>query len=183
MIVEDPTLDSFVVRPVVEGLLSDLSIRSSVEVLRDPYLSGVDQALDMKTIAAIVDENRMVDLFLLIVDRDCNRANNVERAAERQAEHSDCLLACLAVEEVETWMLALHLPKLKATWAEVRAECDPKEEFAEPFLADQGWTLGVGRGRKAAMRAMRGGGWKSLFSLCEEIRALRDDVAAWHAGR
>ncbi|HLL84090.1 MAG TPA: hypothetical protein VK420_15610, partial [Longimicrobium sp.] len=129
----------------------------------------------------IVSENPMVDLFLLMVDRDCNRMRNVEKAAAREAEHPRRLLACLAIEEVEVWMLALHRERLGAGWSEVRAECDPKERHAEPFLRDQGWLTQVGRGRKRAMRELPTR-WSSLLSLCPELAELRDRLGATLSG-
>lgn len=74
-------------------------------------------------------------------------------------------------------MLALHRAELSAGWQEVRAECDPKERFAEPFLQSKGWG-GPGGGRKRAMRDL-GQGWTGLLAVCPELSELKQRVAAW----
>jgi hypothetical protein len=76
-------------------------------------------------------------------------------------------------------MLALHRRKLlPVRWPDVRAECDPKERFAESFLVGQGWSGGVGRGRKRAMREL-GKNFRGLLKACPEIAALRKAIEAW----
>jgi hypothetical protein len=181
IIPEDPTNDPYILTPVVERIFVDLGRKARVEVLRDPHLRGVDQALDRDTIAGIVQENPMVDLFLLLVDRDCNRRHNQERAQVRESEHPDRLLACLAIEESEVWMLALHPDGTSTSWKAIRAECDPKERYAEPFLKKLG-SSGPGGGRKRAMDALAGN-WPRLKQFCPEVDELQDRVARWLAAR
>jgi hypothetical protein len=173
VIPEDPTLDQHILKPIVEALLRDLGRKARVDVLQDPHLSGVEEALSQEVIEGIVAENPMVDLFLLMVDRDCNRMRNVERAADREAGHPGRLVACLAVEEVEVWMLALHRDALGERWSAIRSDCDPKERYADPFLREKGWLTEVGRGRKHAMRELPTK-WGPLLSVCPELAELRD---------
>lgn len=181
VITEDPTHDQYLVKPVVEQLFVDLGRQASVEILRDPHLRGIDEALDPAVVAGIVQDNPMIDLFLLVVDRDCDRFRNTARAAARVADHPERLLACLAREEVEVWMLALHKKALGVPWKQVRAHCDPKEAFADPLLRRLGST-GPGFGRKRAMRALSGQ-WRSLLTSCRELKELRDEIGAWIAAR
>ena len=176
IIPEAPSLDKYILKPIVERIFQDLERTARVDVLEEPHLKGVDQALDATIVAEIVRDNPMEDLFLVIVDGDCNRFKNVEKAASRVAEHSNKLIACLAVEEVEVWLLALHREKLSVGWSEVRAECDPKERFADPLLDVLGRDS-PGRGRKGAMRVL-GAKWKGLLGLCPEIDALKISIAA-----
>lgn len=183
VIPEDPTYDRHILKPIVERLCSDIDgLTARVEVLSDPHLTGVNEALDQATVRSIIDENPMIDLFLLTVDRDCNRENNSSRAEARCREHQGKLIACLAIEEVETWMLALYRPDVRkmfgVRWSEVRAECDPKERFAEIFLERCGWSAAVGGGRKKAMRPL-GTQWSGLLQVCDELAELRDAVARW----
>jgi len=173
VIPEDPTLDQHILKPIVESLLEDLGRRARVAILQDPHLTGVSEALDQKMVERIISENPMEDLFLLMVDRDGDRLGNSELAKAREAEHPRKLIACLALEEIEVWMLALHREELDVSWSEVRAHHDPKEEYAQPFLSRKGWTMQVGRGRKRAMRELATR-WKSLLTVCPEIAELRD---------
>jgi hypothetical protein len=68
---------------VVEALFADLEIPARVEVLPEPRLRGAGDALDKDLVASIVESNPMEDLFLLIVDRDCDRRSNVAKAKAR----------------------------------------------------------------------------------------------------
>ena len=119
----------------------------------------------------------MEELFVLIVDRDCDRQKHSQRASARERELRPRLIACVAVEELETWMLALHAKALGQSWKTVRAECDPKETIAEPFLERCGWLGGVGKGRKEAMRAL-GPSWAALSLRCPELHALQERLRA-----
>jgi hypothetical protein len=179
VIPEDQELDRYIVKPVVEALFADLEIPARVEVLPEPRLRGATDALDPSMVEAIVRDNPMEDLFLLIVDRDCNRQRNEDKARMRESEHAGKLIACVAIQEVEVWMLALHRDALAGSMSAIREHCDPKEEWAEPLLTSLG-TDGPGRGRKRAMRAIKGR-WRSLRSTCNELEALQERIRAWHA--
>jgi hypothetical protein len=175
VIPEDPMLDQYILKPVVERLFSDLGLAARIEVLWNPRLRSVSQALDASVVRYIVDTYSMIDLFLLIVDRDADE-HRAKRAGMREAEHPGRLFACLAVEEVEVWMLALHRDRLPSPWAEIRGERDPKERFAHPFLAAHAPKLDAGQGRKWAMRDP-GARWKGLLDVCPEIAELKARIA------
>ena len=177
IIVEDPTLDQYIAKPVIEQLFDDLGRKARVDVLTDPHLRGIDQALDPQIVREIVADNPMEDLFVLLVDRDCNRFHSEQRAAEREGDHAGKLVFGLALQELEVWMLALHRDELRESWNEVREHCDPKEAYAEPFLQAQGWSREVGKGRKRAMRSLATQ-WQGLLTVCPEVQALKAKIAA-----
>jgi len=181
IIPEDPTLDQHVLKPVVERVFADLGRSARVDVLRDPHLSGIDQALEAAVVRGIIDDHKMIDLFILAVDRDCDRFANSAKASARESEHPGKLVAVLAQQEVEVWALALHRSKLRSPWREVTSCCDPKEEHWDPFVAERGWIGTVGKGRKRAMRDI-GAGWGGLVQVCPEIADLRDRVRPWVGG-
>jgi hypothetical protein len=181
IIPEDQQLDRYIVQPVVEALFDDLGLRARVEVLPEPRLHGAAEALDADIVREIVTTNPMVDLFLLVVDRDCDREGNSARASARQAEHPGRLIACVALQEIEVWMLALYKDDLDVGFAEVRAECDPKERWAEPLLERLGLG-GPGRGRKHAMRRLKGA-WRSLSDISTELRDLQRAIGEWRSAR
>jgi len=176
---EDPTLDQYILKPIVERLFRELRRPARVDVLQDPSLRGVAQALDRDMIAGIVADNPMIDLFLLVVDRDCD-AKREPAARAREVEHPGRLLACVAIEEIEVWLLAIHKDDLGLRWPDVRADCHPKERYAEPFLAAHD---GPGRGRKAAMGPLAGRRWRSLTQLCPELGVLQHRLEQWFASR
>ena len=177
VIPEDPTLDQYILKPLVGRLFTDLGRPARIDVLSKPRLRGVDQALSAPVLSDIADTFRMIDLFLVLVDRD----GNLERpavAAAREAEHTGRLFVCLAIEEVEVWMLALHRSTLGVAWTEVRSERNPKERFAAPFLSANAPKLDAGGGRAWAMREL-GAGWRGLLQVCPELQELRDRIHRW----
>jgi hypothetical protein len=178
VIPEDPLNDQYILKPVVERIFADLERPARIEILQSPRLRGIDEALNEDVVRNIVNERRMFDLVLLIVDRDCNRYNNEQKAKARQEEHSRQLLTCLAIEEVEVWMLSVHRDTLQEPWRKILAECDPKEVYAEPFLKRQGWTISVGKGRKRAMHDLDQK-WKTVLKSCPEITDLKKHIAIW----
>lgn len=173
IIPEDQTLDGFIAKPVIEAIFNDLDINATVDVLPEPRLRGAGDALDPNTLQFIIESNPMIDRFILVVDKDCDRNGHVAKASDREQEH-DRLLICIAVQEIEVWMLALYKDRLDARWPQVREHCDPKERWAEPLLNQLGKS-GPGNGRKKAMRALKGN-LTSLLSLCNELQELRDKI-------
>lgn len=174
VIPEDQELDQYIVKPVAELLLTDVGLNANVEVLPEPRLRGASDALNAETLKEIIDDNPMVDLFLLLVDRDCDRDSNESKAKVREAEHPGRLLACCAWQEIEVWMLSSFKERLDASWNEVRQECDPKERYAEPVLRELK-SSGPGRGRKAAMRYVK----LSSLLTCSELVELRNRLIEW----
>jgi hypothetical protein len=181
VIPEDPVLDEHILKPIIEQIFAGLEIKTRVEVLKDPRMRGASQALDPETVKGVVEDNPMIDLFLLMVDRDCNRDGHEAKARSIVEQHADKLLACLAREEVEVWALALHRNDLPEMWNVVRAECDPKERYFNPLVAQKQWK-GPGGGRKRAMKDL-GKSFRGLLQLCDELTALSEQIAAWLKAR
>jgi hypothetical protein len=90
-------------------------------------------------------------------------------------DRPNVVVSC-AIEEIETWMLALHRDDLNASWQTVRACVRVKEEFAGPFLLRLG-NSGPSRGRKRAMERLSDG-WRGLLQICPEVDQLRSDLRA-----
>jgi hypothetical protein len=181
VIPEDPTLDQYILKPVVSRLFSDLGRPARIDVLSKPRLRGVAQALGASVLSDIAETYRMIDLFLVLVDRDGDLERPVVAVA-REAEHAGRLFVCLAIEEVEVWMLALHREALGTSWTEVRSERNPKERFAAPFLAANAPKLDAGGGRAWAMREL-GPAWRGLLQVCPELQELKDRIQSWLQSR
>ena len=177
VIPEDPTYDQYILKPIVNRLFVDLGRPARVEVLSNPRLRGVAEALNPAVLADLTATFRMIDLFLVLVDRDGDN-NRLGIAQAREAENPSRLVVCLAIEEVEVWMLALHRETLGVPWTEVRAEIHPKERFGLAFLAARAPKLDPGGGRVWAMREL-GAGWRGLLQVCPELQELRERVRGW----
>jgi len=177
IIPEDPALDQYVLKPVIETVFKDLNRPARVQVLLNPRLRSVDQALNPTQLAGIINSYPQEDLFLLIVDRDCdqNRINRI-KACESEAENiGKLLIGCLAIEEVEMWALAMYQNLLPARWQEMRKECHPKEIYFNPLVEQLGLKNDVGRGRKHMMKNLSGH-ISRLLQLCDEIAELRNQI-------
>lgn len=177
IIPEDPALDQFILKPVIEAVFKDLQRVARVQVLFNPRLRSVDQALEPKQLDNIFTSYPQEDLFLLMVDRDCNqdRINRI-KARETEAENSGkWLFGCLAIEEVEMWALAIFQNQLPAPWQEIRKECHPKEAYYNPLVDQLGLQNDVGRGRKQMIKNLTGR-YSRLLQFCPEIAELRERI-------
>ncbi len=179
IIPEDPTKDKYVLKPIVEQLFDDLGRRAKVVVLENPRLQGVDEALAAAQTAAIVQQYSFMQLFLTLVDRD-GKADRQRIAVAREQEHPGKLFVCLAVEEIEVWMLAVHRHSFDIAWAGVRQDPHPKERFSDPFLKANAPKPdpGPGMGRKWAMRGVSGK-WKGMLQACPELGELQNRIRVW----
>ncbi len=181
IIPEDPTLDRFILKPVVEQIFTRLGKSPWIEVLSNPRLRGVTQALDSSFLARIAASRPMFDLFLVLIDRDGDTRRSA-LANQREAEHAGRLFVCLAIEEVEVWMLAIHRRDLDLPWSQVRSEIHPKERIAEPFLAEKVFKLDRGAAIAWAMRGL-GKHWKGVLRCCPELKELQQRIEEWLNGR
>ena len=184
VIPEDPTLDQHILKPVVQRIFRDLNRKANVYVLQDPRLGSVSEALDKGKIGEILERHQMMDLFLLIVDRDGvrERQSRVDTRIAQAEEAGKAMLGCMAVEEVEVWALALHRSEVGGSWDDVRSEVHPKETYFDPLIKRKNWLESLGRGRAAAMRTLAGN-WRALKSRCPELQRLEDEIAEWLADR
>jgi hypothetical protein len=175
IICEDFRRDQFIAKPIISALFSELRVSQvKIEVCLDPLLRGIDQATRWEKIEEIIRLYPMVELFLLVVDRDgvtSRRAalDRLEKTAASFLKGKRRLVAEHAWQELEAWALAGQ--DLPWSWKTVRSERDLKERYFEPFVARRGLTAGVGGGRKvlgreAASRIRR------VLSLCPELQSL-----------
>ncbi len=177
VIPEDPTLDQHILKPVVEAIFNDVNRVASIQVLQNPRLRSVDQALNPTMLGGIINSYPQEDLFLLIVDRDCDQSR-INKVSAREVEadgRGKRLLGCLAIEEVEMWALAIYQGALPASWREMQQECNPKEAYFNPVVEQLGLQNDVGRGRKHIMKSLAGR-YSRLLQFCPEIAELRDRI-------
>lgn len=185
VIAEDYRLDQYILKPLVSSLLDEAGKpNATVEMCRDPFITGVDQALDTDQIEDVIRTNPLVDLYLLLVDRDGDDNEKSDQLREREAFAGEILrraqrfLGGQAHQEVEVWLLAAHddLPS-DWNWSGVRSEPNAKETYYRPYAARKG----VGNKNPANGREPLGQDIPSNYSrvrqLCDEVRELEERVA------
>ncbi|HEX8438163.1 hypothetical protein [Archangium sp.] len=186
VIPENFALDQYVLKPLVKAMMDTVGRpRAVVRVCQDPLLGSVDQALKWERIQEVLARYRgMVDLFLLIVDRDGEphrrgRIDAIESQAAGVLVAPRRLLGENAWQEIEVWVLAGHeLPKEWA-WADIRAHRDPKEAYFEPFARLQGVSEQPYGGRESLARSAASR-YERVRQLCpEDIGVLEQRIRAF----
>lgn len=151
IIPEDFRKDQYLLKPLFTQLFADLGRpRAKVVVCNNPLLGGISETLKIDRLRAIVNMYRMVDLFLLCVDRDgeLGRRRRLDQI-EADFSPSNLLLAENAWEELETWTLAgLDLPS-SWNWKKVREDVSVKENYFDVYARSVGVHDGPGGGRRA----------------------------------
>lgn len=184
VIPEDFRKDQYILKPIVEVMLQAIGRpRNRVIVCQDPLLGGISQALDWNRLHEVLDRYRgMVDVFLLIVDRDGNAGrrtalDNLEQKAKDYLPAGRLFLAENAWQEVEVWVLAGHSLPNDWSWQEIRQHPHSKEAYFDPFAKQRGLLAEPGQGRKTLARdAVKN--YNRIRSLCaEDVASLQDRLA------
>ena len=173
IIPEDFRKDQFVLKPLIQRMLKEIGVRARVGMCWEPLLAGIGEAMKWDRIKEIIDDRRnMVDLFLLIVDRDCKetrriKRDNLEKKANEFLAGAGCLIAENAWQEIEVWVLAgmTDLPS-SWKWKDVQAECNPKETYFDPYARERGVLFAAGEGRDPLGR-QAAANYKRIRSLCQ----------------
>lgn len=186
VIPENPRTDQYVVGPLVRAVLHACGKpNANVRVLTDPVLGGVTEALKIDNLVDIVDRYPLVQLFVLVVDRDGDEHRRTvldqrEEDVRKKLRPGQGFFAVEAWQEIEVWVLAgQDLPGV--TWAEVRAERDPKERYFLPFATEASLTTALGGGLKQ-LGEESARKYGRVKKLCPELAALEQRVADWLRG-
>lgn len=174
VIPEDPTYNGYILQPLVEKIMSSVGKRNArVTVLTNPFATGYEM---IKTaLPNIYERYRHFDFMLFLPDQDCkDRADEFGAIEARAKEAGVTLFACAAVQEVEAWLLAGHIDKLNAEWKIIRNDCDLKELYFNPFLAEHG-DRSVGDGRKRFMREALTH-FDGILMRCPELKELQQRI-------
>ena len=172
VIPEDSRRDKDLLKPLVEAMMAAVGHpRAKVRICEDPVLRGVDEALKLERIAVILDLYKMVDLFLVIVDRDGQaqrreRLKALEQGAAELLGAEQVLLGEHAWQEVEVWILAGHELPADWSWPEIRTEIHPKERYFLPFLKACGFTDDAAGRSLLAHQASAN--FRRIHSICPE---------------
>ena len=187
VIPEDFRKDQYMLKPIIKAMMSNLGkIKAQVQVCQDPLLGGVNEALKLENILAIIEQYRgKADLFILCVDRDGKEGrkqalNKLEQeAAKILTSRQSLLLVENAWQEIEVWVLAGYDLPSEWKWQEVRREEHPKERYFIPLAKQQNLLETPGEGRKI-MAEKAAGNYKRLQQLCpEDLLNLEQRIKDW----
>lgn len=187
VIPEDFRKDQYMLKPIIKAMMSNLGkTKAQVQVCQDPLLGGVNEALKLENILAIIEQYRgKADLFILCVDRDGKegrkqRLNELEQEAKKfLTSRQSLLLAENAWQEIEVWVLAGYDLPSEWKWEEVRQEEHPKETYFLPLAKQKNLLETPGEGRKI-MAEKAAGNYKRLRQLCpEDLLNLEQRIKDW----
>jgi hypothetical protein len=185
VIPEDFRKDQFILQPIIEAMMTKLGQPAIVEVLKDPLIGGVEQALNLDLLKEIVDANRWrVELFLLCVDRDAVPTrrlalNRIEQHFAGVLGNHKFLASENAWQELEVWLLAGHDLLAGWQWADIRRHRDPKEAYFDELVSARKLEDDPGGGRKTlGYEAARK--YRRIYSRCrEDIQVMEKRIQRW----
>lgn len=178
IIPEDFRKDQYVLGPLIRRMFAELGKpKARVQVCSDPLLGGIDQALAWDRIEEVINMYPVVQVFLLLVDRDGKPGRRMalaalETKAVAKLGGGRFLLGENAWQEIEVWALAGQDLPGDWTWQEIRAEVHPKERYFEPLAGKLGLIGEMGEGR-LTMGREAASNYRRVRSRCpEDIEAL-----------
>ena len=177
VILEDFRNDQYMALPIIREMMKAVGKpKAKVDVVRDPFLTSVSQALSEQQLRKVIQVHKgMTDLFILCVDRDCEegRSQVISNLEKNLAEEFNVVfIGENAWQELEVWLLAGHKLPPDWSWETIRKHREPKEAYYEPFAIQKKVSGGPGGGRKVlgleAARSYAG----RIRRLCHEVKSL-----------
>lgn len=188
VVAEDFRTDRYILQPLAYALMAAAGRpRANVRVMTDPLMGGVDQALNLTRLQEVVDRYRLVDIFLLLVDRD-GRQGRREALQAREVQLRDrlgpdrVLFGQEAWQEIEVWGLASQDLPAGWRWSDIRNEPHPKEHYFDRYVERRRIAAGLGGGRQTVGRDV-GSQYGRVRSRCPEVSELETRVSRWLAER
>ncbi len=186
IIPEDFRKDQHVLRPILAKMFAAIGKpKAKIQVCQDPLLGGVSEALKWERIEEVIGMYPMVNVFLLVVDRDAKAGRRVAldritAKAESLIGDSRAFVAENAWQEIEVWALAgiATLPK-GWDWNAIRAEPDPQERYFAPYATSRGLLDEPGQGRTTLGREAAQN-YSRVRSRCkEDVAQLESQLKDW----
>jgi hypothetical protein len=181
---ENPRYDQYIIRPVIEALLRHLGKgRARVTVITDPATTSYENLL-AEACDILERYAPVATAVIFVADTDCEdgspgRKNKALRLrnAVNACEGSSKAICVTAIQEVEVWAIWGARDRIRDSWDEIRAECDPKEAYFQPLLTEDDQRRADG-GRSRLMSDSLAGGWQSLRTGCDELLELEESLEA-----
>ncbi len=189
IIPEDFRKDQYIVRPLIKRMMAELGKpNANVRVCLNPLLGGVSEALKWEQIAEIIHRYRnMIDLFLLLVDRDGvmgrrTSLNALEKKAAELLPAGRMFLGENAWQEIEVWAIAgQSLPK-KWSWQDIQNEVNPKEVYFVPLVRQRGLEREAGNGRRTLGKEAASNYGRVRARCKKDVEALEKRISRWLRG-
>ncbi len=187
VIPEDFRLDQYILQPLVKAMMRKIGRPSAnVRVLTNPLLGGLEQAVKLEMLMSIVDQYPLVDLFLLLVDRDGKKERRQvldarERAVGTIISPGRAFFAQEAWQEIEVWGLASQQLPEEWRWSDIRNDPHPKERYYDVFADKRGIANTLTGGRRQIGRDVSGQ-YAKIRSRCPEVQTLESRIGAWLQG-
>jgi hypothetical protein len=134
IILEDPTNDQHILRPLVARLLKECGKPNAKWSSYKPAVSRIRGRLPK--LAREIRKAFRDSICLYSSPTPTAKTCPKVLSLNLKHEPGPKLLCCAAVEEVEAWLLAGHINKLDRSWAAVRADTSVKENVFAPSLRD-----------------------------------------------
>jgi len=187
IIPEDFRKDQYVLKPIIQRMFAEAGKpNATIRVCLAPLMGGISEAMKWERIAEVLNRYPMVQVFLLIVDRDGQQGRRqalkvLEDKANQKLEAGRVFVAENAWQEIEVWALAGQNLPAGWKWSTIRAEVHPKEAYFEPFARQRGLLNEPGEGRTTLGReAARN--YPRVRSRCrEDIENLETRLKVWIA--
>jgi hypothetical protein len=174
VISEDFTNDQHILKPVLQKVVEEAGKPNAVvQICLDPKFQGISECLKIHRLRTeVLRRYPMIDLFLLVVDRDGRESRAaeleyVERELKADLRGAQRFLAEMARQEVEILLLAGHRLETSWKWKKIREDPDVKDTYFQHLVEREGTALAPQEGRKELMRmAIRN--WPRIRRRCPE---------------
>lgn len=174
IITENDTYDQHIAKPVVEKILSEVGkSKAKIVVCSKPRFNGIDDCTNPeKLIHEVISEYSMVNIFILLVDRDCAPGRNaklarVESEVKKHLKNNQIFISGQAIQEIEVWAIAGHDLPDEWNWSSIRSERDSKERYYMALASIKGYLAYPYHGRKEMIKESLKK-WTRVKNLCSE---------------
>ena len=194
VIPEDAKYDRHMLQPIMERMITSwLEIPATIDVMDQMKLGSRSQATARETLRRVINQYRMVDLFILCIDQDdrsdeaaTDQTSDIEiEMREHLAERSrpdDAFFVAVAKREIEAWVLIGSEEPGNWTYTELRREPQLKERYFDPYAEQRGVDKDQfgGRGPLGEEAARN---YRTIRQHCEELQELEQKIRDWREAR
>lgn len=190
VIPEDAKYDRHMLQPIMKRMIERwLEIPANVTVMDKMKLGSLSQATARDTLRHVINQYRMVDLFILCLDQDdrsddaaADQTEDIETAMrehlDRRGRPDDAFFTIVAKREIEAWVLIGGEESGDWTYTEVRQEPQVKERYFEPYAEQRGVDEGQFGGRRPlGEEAARN--YRTVRQHCDELQVLEEKIQGW----